>query len=310
MNINYTELITIAIPVYERTAFFEEAFLSSINQSIKCPIIIVDNNSSHNFFRDYVQEYNTKYNLKIKYIKNSTNLGVYGNCNECIKLTSTPFVTILHDDDALHPLFIEFSLNEIQKGREYFACNAISQRVSLNYLNEINYKEARCYRFRPSLFLLEGLSPFPGIVFRVNLALKIGGFDEKGKVIADFDFWLRMSYISKCYKTTTPLAYYRISDSQGTTDVYAKVVSEVYSIRKTLPYYKLLKYISIYRTFIFYKYYRAQYSDNNENMNDIKDVSNELYNIFKKYESLEKWSFFRIVFRYTYRIVVWILIKI
>lgn len=310
MVINYTELITIAIPVYERTAFFEEAFLSSINQSIKCPIIIVDNNSSHNFFRDYVQEYNTKHNLNIKYFKNSTNLGVYGNCNECIKLTSTPFITILHDDDALHPLFIEFSLNEIQKGREYFACNAISQSGSLNYINEINYKEARCYRFRTSLFLLEGLSPFPGIVFRVNLALKIGGFDEKKILTGDYDFWVRMSYISKCYKTTTPLAYYRISDSQGTKDVYAEVVSEIYSIRKKLPYYKLLKYISLYKTFGFYKYYMAHYSDNNENMNDIRDVSNELYNIFKKYESLEKWFCFSVIFRYASRMVLWMLIKI
>ena len=44
---NYTDLLTIAMPVYERKDFFVEALESAIKQTIKCKIIVIDNCSSH-----------------------------------------------------------------------------------------------------------------------------------------------------------------------------------------------------------------------------------------------------------------------
>lgn len=87
--------LTIAIPVFERTEFFEEALYSLLNQTVKCKVIVVDNNSSHTFFQEICGKF------KVDYFKNSSNIGMFPNWNKCFELAKTEFVMILGDDDIL-----------------------------------------------------------------------------------------------------------------------------------------------------------------------------------------------------------------
>ena len=87
--------LTIAIPVFERTEFFEEALFSLLNQTVQCKVIVVDNNSSHTFFEEMCAKF------KVDYFKNSTNIGMFPNWNKCFELANTEFVMILGDDDVL-----------------------------------------------------------------------------------------------------------------------------------------------------------------------------------------------------------------
>lgn len=87
--------LTIAIPVFERTEFFEEALNSVLNQAVKCKVIVVDNNSSHTFFEEICGKF------KVDYFKNSSNIGMFPNWNKCFELANTEFVMILGDDDIL-----------------------------------------------------------------------------------------------------------------------------------------------------------------------------------------------------------------
>lgn len=100
--------LTIAIPVFERTEFFKEALQSAINQTGPVNIIVVDNASSHNFFSETVEALNLDY---VKYYRNDTNLGMYGNWNKCIELCESEFVGILGDDDYLHNNYAETFYN-------------------------------------------------------------------------------------------------------------------------------------------------------------------------------------------------------
>lgn len=84
------DLLTIAIPVYERITYFEEAIMSALNQTVSCRIIVVDNASSHNKFEEYVKELN---NPLVQYYRNDRNVGVTMNMNICIKYTQTPWMT-------------------------------------------------------------------------------------------------------------------------------------------------------------------------------------------------------------------------
>lgn len=105
----FTDILTIAIPVYERKEFFEQALDSALNQSIKCSIIVVDNGSSHDEFLKTVQ---IKNNECIKYYRNNKNIGLYGNWNKCVAYTNTEFVMILGDDDILETDYVENFLNK------------------------------------------------------------------------------------------------------------------------------------------------------------------------------------------------------
>jgi glycosyltransferase involved in cell wall biosynthesis len=98
---SYTNLITIAMPVYERKDFFREALDSALNQTVKCKIIVVDNCSSHDYFEKVCEE------KEVTYYRNQTNIGLYPNINRCFELSETEYVKILCDDDILSPLYVE-----------------------------------------------------------------------------------------------------------------------------------------------------------------------------------------------------------
>ena len=280
---NYTDLITIAIPVYERTEYFEEAFLSAVNQTVKCPVIVVDNHSSHHYFKDYIENYNKQNQDKVRYIQNSTNLGMVGNWNECINQTSTPFLTILHDDDALHQSFIEIVSQQINKGYQFFSSGAFIQTSLPKEFNSTLVKVNRFDKFKSTFFLFESLSPFPGIVFPVEKAKEIGGFTESKYPISDYDFWIRLSKTCRCYKTKTRLAFYRISEKQETKKEYLNIINMTFEIRKELQYYYLLKYFSLYSLYDQYKFYNRGSS-----IESTKETLNsELYQVFNHFNYIE-----------------------
>ena len=98
---SFTDLITIAMPCYERREFFSEALESALNQTVKCKIIVVDNCSSHNYFKKTCEK------KAVTYYRNETNIGLFPNINRCYELADTEYVKILDDDDILLPTYVE-----------------------------------------------------------------------------------------------------------------------------------------------------------------------------------------------------------
>lgn len=98
---SFTDLLTIAMPCYERKEYFSEALESALNQTVKCKIIVVDNCSSHDYFKTVCEE------KGVTYYKNEKNIGLYPNINRCFELAETEYVKILDDDDILSPTYVE-----------------------------------------------------------------------------------------------------------------------------------------------------------------------------------------------------------
>ena len=119
--------VTITFPVYERFDFFEEALNSALNQTVQCPIIVVDNGSSHNKFKLLCE----KYQRRVKYYRNPDNIGMFPNWNRCFELAETEYAIIVGDDDILMPTYIEEFLNVYEKHPE----------IGLYYTNIVFYKQ-------------------------------------------------------------------------------------------------------------------------------------------------------------------------
>ena len=107
----YTDLLTIAIPVFERKDFFLESMESALNQTVKCKIIVIDNGSSHDLFR------NICLTKEVDYYKNESNIGLFPNWNRCFELANTPYVMILGDDDILDPEYVSSFIDAKSKNK-------------------------------------------------------------------------------------------------------------------------------------------------------------------------------------------------
>ncbi|WP_429326437.1 glycosyltransferase family 2 protein [Paraburkholderia sp. GAS348] len=97
-------MLTIAIPVYERDEYFEAALDSALKQTVPCPIVVVDNGSSHDRFLEIIK---SKKSDRVRFFKNSSNVGMFANWNLCMDYADTDFVMILGDDDYVESTYVE-----------------------------------------------------------------------------------------------------------------------------------------------------------------------------------------------------------
>lgn len=99
----YTKLLTIAIPTYNRASFLDLC-LSHICEQLgkgatRVELLVSDNDSTDST-SDVVGKYiNSGYT--INYIKNKENIGPDRNCLQCFNLANGKYVLILGDDDIL-----------------------------------------------------------------------------------------------------------------------------------------------------------------------------------------------------------------
>ena len=228
----FTDLITIAIPVFERVEYFEQALRSATEQTLRCPVVVVDNASSHNLFESIAEGVDLS---DISYIRNVSNIGMEGNWNACIKSTNTKWITILHDDDILYPKYIE-TVSKIIEENVDVACVAVRCGGGSEPPTEFNEKrkEFSCEEVSWKNFLTENLSPFPGVAFQREIGLELGGFNADWHPCADLEFWCRFSENANTVRIDNELAFYRISNMQGSFDLAGEIADKTYLFRREL----------------------------------------------------------------------------
>lgn len=97
-------LVSICIPTYNRASFIHKAIDSALSQTYRnIEVIVVDNASTDNT-EEIVSVYADP---RLKYVRNSENLGLFGNFNRCIELYHGDFLHILHSDEYIDTDFIE-----------------------------------------------------------------------------------------------------------------------------------------------------------------------------------------------------------
>lgn len=226
--------LTIALPVYKRTEYFRKAIESALNQTVKCSILVVDNNSPHDEFKSIIDGYNSPL---IEYIKTSETVPQDENFNNCIRFSKTPWITILHDDDYLHCQFVELTRIILTRYKDKIGGFAVNNHVGSEEwpgANQITELTDNYVTVKPTYFYFRQLSPFPGVVFDRALGLRLNGFHVPLHPIADLDFWRRLTENSLMLYIDQELAYYRISPNQSTNRLIDDMINNVYRYRLKL----------------------------------------------------------------------------
>ena len=227
------EKLTIALPVYNRTDFVKSALDSAVKQTVPCSILLIDNNSPHNDFKEIVESYK---GVDIKYIKTEETVPQDENFNNCFRFAETPWVTVLHDDDMLHCQYVEFCQTILEKHGEdvggIMAPSFVSEEEWPEVYTQKGLKDD--IRFLNKAYFYYNTVPFPGVLVNKDVALKIGGFNNLLHPIADFDFWYRYSREMPMVYIPQPMAYYRISPSQSTNNLVHDMINNIYEYRLRL----------------------------------------------------------------------------
>ena len=268
---------SILIPTYDRLKYLDEAIESAINQNFiksKFEIIIVDNDPKSNLeVESMIQSKKCK---NLVYYKNESNIGMVGNWNRCIELSSGKWITFLHDDDLLEDHYLQKMNSFINKHPDYYLIAPTAQILKNEYVNKpIKARSKGKYIILKIQDLIYG-NPVPtqGTMFDKKIAVELGGFSEKWWPGMDWIFWI--NYITKYngvlikdkllfYRKHNEAESFKIETKREIVELKLKIQSTLEGYRTPLQYiysYFLKKsdYTFKYKSYkIFYKLFMYLY---------------------------------------------------
>lgn len=190
-------LVSVIIPTYKRSDNLARAIDSVLNQSYKeIEIIVVDDNDKNSIYRKKTEKLMQSYvnHKNILYVKHEKNQNGAVARNTGIKKSNGEYIAFLDDDDEFLPSKIEEQINYLKKNSEFNACYCLSKKYRNN---KYFYSTTYCVKGNPSIDILSLKSEIytPSLIFKKNVLLEIGGFNEKFKRHQDYEILLK--YLDK-----------------------------------------------------------------------------------------------------------------
>lgn len=135
MEVDYSQLDAIVL-TYNRAKTLAVMLESLCTQTAQGFHITVLNNASTDNTLEIVKKLQCEYpNRDIKVITNKRNLGNVGNFKESQKIAKNTYTAIFHDDDAIHPEYIETAMKLLSENEDAVLCTG----NAYPYYNVNNY---------------------------------------------------------------------------------------------------------------------------------------------------------------------------
>lgn len=198
--------VTVLIPVYNGGRFLAAAVQSVLAQTVSVfELIVVDDASTD----DSVAVVSRMVDRRIKLIRNPGNLGLARTLNVGLSHATGRFVARLDQDDVAHPDRLAVQL---QYFTDHPGVTLLGSQARL--VDEDDRERGRVERpVSPLgirwLLLLENPFIHSSVMFRREVALSLGGYDETLTLSEDIDFWGRFVQAGEVANLPSSLIDYR-----------------------------------------------------------------------------------------------------
>ncbi len=181
-------LISVLMTVYNRDKYIAEAIESVIDSTYQNWELIITDNCSTDKSYEIAEKFEKK-DSRIKVFKNEKNLGQFPNRNRAVTHAKGKYIKYLDSDDTIYPFGLKTMVDAMEQFPEAGIGLPYTQWVtSKHYPFLVQSNIALIDHFFKSNFLAFGPS---ATIYRRDFFNKIGGFENKYKVVADFAFTLK-----------------------------------------------------------------------------------------------------------------------
>ena len=184
--------ITIAITVYNRRQYLKQAITSALNQTTPVRVIVVEDCGPDPTLEAFVK---AEFGSRIDYFRNPKRRGLFGNWNACLELCRTEWITILHDDDFLARNYVAamIELTKAAPGRAlYFGVTTVVNEEGAPMAEHAQVRLSGRWFEKGLSDVLYGPSWFPGHLFPVLTAKRLGMFRETSFFCGDWEMWAKL----------------------------------------------------------------------------------------------------------------------
>lgn len=213
-------LITTVIPTYRRPHLLERAIRSVLKQTYPHFQVYVCDNASGDNTASVVARI-AEEDPRVKYFCQKKNIGSIPNFNFGMNQVTTPFFSLLSDDNILLPNFYEMAIQILHQHPEaaLFAGQTISVNEN-NRITKISLKQWPAGLINPPEGLLsiweKGLPTWEGLLFRREIIDKIGLLNPEVYGSADQEFIMRILRNHSAYLVKTVCAIFMFHSNSET----------------------------------------------------------------------------------------------
>ncbi len=223
-----TPLITFGIPAYNRPEMLAETLASIAAQTagVDYEVVVCDDGGLP-ATAAAVAKYPAD---RFRYIRNEPRRGPVANWNECIRQARGQWVMVLHEDDTLYPWYLDAVVPRLRAGLAAVCTRVVQGETPPVLARPADLSEVRPYL--PLYFIKSSFTPFPGVLFPRELALRLGGFDVRHGPLADYEFWYRLNCSGAVEVVRTVAAFYRRNPEQWTARTWPSMLRQVHLLRR------------------------------------------------------------------------------
>ena len=222
--------VSVCIPTYNGAAFLAAAIDSVLHQTYPhFEIWVLDDNSP-----DDTEAVVAKFSdERVRYVRNSSNLGPEGNWNKCLELAQGKYFKLLPHDDLLAPDCLEKQVEVLEQdttddiGLVFGSRQIIGPDGRTLMTRGLGRAKAgridglmlvkRCVRSGTNQIGEPGNG-----LFRTAMIKRVGSYDATYPYLVDLDYWFRILICGAAYYTATHSSSFRVSKGSWSVAIGGK----------------------------------------------------------------------------------------
>lgn len=206
--------VSIHMCTYNREHFIQQAIDSVLAQTYTdFELLILDDASTDNT-KEVVLPY--LIDTRIRYITNEYNLGITKNRNKALSLSQGKYIAVLDSDDYwIDTKKIQKQIDFLEKHNDYALVGTYMNIVdNTNHLiKKVSYPTS--HFLIKQLLLIKNMFAHSSVMYRKDIIISLGGYDESLAIWEDYDLWLKIGLTYKYSNISEYTTAYRKHDNQS-----------------------------------------------------------------------------------------------
>ena len=208
-----SKIITV-IPVFNGEKFIRQTLESVAKQTVRPDRVIVLDNCSTDGTERIVKEFEP---IKCEWIRNPTNIGLFGNCNRALEFApETKYLLLLCADDLIEPKFFEVTTSALETCDGFGLAYSLDERIDENdHRLSVSGKVSGDIQEIPRDVFISRKAEianqaFSGSLMKTNFQKAPCQFRLDMPILADVAFWGEFGkHCQKIIQVNQPLCKYR-----------------------------------------------------------------------------------------------------
>ena len=200
-------LVTVVVLTYNSSSTVIETLNSINEQTYKNIELIITDDGSTDTTIDICRKWlnlNGKYFYEYNLITTEFNTGLPANCNRALHASKGEWIKYIAGDDSLKKDCIEINLNHISANSEIEILQTNAD-MYMEVFEEASFKSTLPVNFKDFFDIKDGKSQYnflknvgyalctPSIFIKKSIIEKVGGFDERFRLMEDLPLWLNLT---------------------------------------------------------------------------------------------------------------------